>query len=208
MLVFIDESGDPGMNRKPGTSVRFIITAVVFPEPSDGEACAASICELRHKLGVNEQFEFHFNKCSQRFREQFLVAAAKHKFFYHSFVLNKEKLYGDGFKYKSSFYKFAVGVVFENLNPHLLGASVTFDQCGDREFKRELAKYLRKKTDLRDGRVRVKSVKMEDSCSNHLLQLADMVCGAVARNLRLDKTDREVYRKLIRHREWKVRHWP
>ena len=208
MLVFIDESGDPGMNGRPGTSVRFTVTAVVFSDPNVGEACAASICDLRRRLGVDERFEFHFNKCSRSFREQFLSTVGAHKFYYHAFVLNKEKLYGEGFKYKSSFYKFAVSIVFDNLKEHLLGASVTFDQCGDREFKRELAKYLKKRTDLHDGKVRVKNIKMEDSCSNHLLQLADMVCGAVARHQRLDKPDREVYRNLIKHREWKVRHWP
>jgi hypothetical protein len=208
MLVFIDESGDPGMNAKPGTSVRFTVTAVVFPDPRVGEACAASICELRRKLGVHEQFEFHFNKCSRRFREQFLSTVAAHKFFYHAFVLNKEKLYDEGFNHKSSFYKFAVGIVFENLNPHLKEASVTFDRFGDREFKRELSKYLKRRTATDDGKVHIKKIKMEDSSSNHLLQLADMVCGAIARLQRLDKADREVYRKLIRHREWKVRHWP
>ena len=181
MLVFIDESGDPGMNGKPGTSVRFTITAVVFPEPSVGEACAASICELRRKLGVDERFEFHFNKCSRSFREQFLSTVAAHKFYYHAFVLNKEKLYGEGFKYKSSFYKFAVGIVFDNLKPHLLDASVTFDQCGDREFKRESGEVPKKEDRLlHDGRIRVK----EHQDGRLVLESSLAACGYGVRSRR------------------------
>lgn len=60
----------------------------------------------------------------------------------------------------------------------------------------------------KDGPTLIKKVRTEPSHSNNLLQLADMVCGAVARSFRPDKPDRHVYRKLIRHRELGVQVWP
>lgn len=48
---------------------------------------------------------------------------------------------------------------------------------------------------------------MEASAANDLLQLVDMVCGAVARSLRVQRPD-EQFRRVVRHREYEVRFWP
>jgi hypothetical protein len=98
MLVFIDESGDPSINGKPGTSLQFVVTAVVFPNPVKGELRSRTISQLRDKLRLDPRFEFHFNKCSRKFREEFLAAVGQHKFYYHAFMVNKARLYRDGFK--------------------------------------------------------------------------------------------------------------
>jgi uncharacterized protein DUF3800 len=207
MLVFIDESGDPGMSGKVGASPVFVITAVVFSNPEEAERCAASICELRKILGLDDRFEFHFNKCADKFRRAFLERVAPFKFYHHSFVVNKDKLYGEGFKHKNSFYKFVCGMVADNLKPHLASASLTFDKCGDRAFKQQLSKYLKGR--INDGECDViRKVKFEESHTNQLLQLADMICGAVARSRRIDKDGHSIYRDLVRQREWKLRVWP
>jgi hypothetical protein len=106
MFVFLDESGDPGVRGKVGSSSVFVITAVVFSDAGEAERCAEAIRQLRKDLGLHERFEFHFNKCSDKFRTAFLERVAGFGFYHHSFVVNKDKLYGDSFRHKSSFYKF------------------------------------------------------------------------------------------------------
>jgi len=95
-------------------------------------------------------------------------------------VLNKKKLYGPGFQYKSPFYKYTVNLVFQNAKPYLRDAIVVIDRSGGQGFRKQLATYLKKKMNEKDGLSLIKKVKTERSHNNNLLQLADMVCGAVA----------------------------
>jgi hypothetical protein len=70
----------------------------------------------------------------------------------------------------------------------------------------QLEKYLKKKINVDDEIIR--KIKTEPSHSNNLIQLADMVCGAIGRSYKLDKADRMTYRKIIGHRELGVQLWP
>jgi hypothetical protein len=207
MLVFIDESGDPGMNQRSNTSRLFVVTAVLFEEPEEAEHCDQAIERLRQELRKSAAFEFKFNGCCDDYREMFLRAVSPHQFFYHSFVLNKELLWSQGFKNKESLYKQTTSLVFENAKPDLRRAKVVIDRCGDRAFRDSLGRYLKRKLDDDNGAL-IREVKMEASHSNNLLQLADMVCGAVARSFNREKKDGDRFRKMISHRERRVQFWP
>lgn len=206
MLVFVDESGDSGIKGKQGSSAYFVITAVIFEENEAAEECDAEIEGLRRLLFRGANREFHFNKLSDHFCEEFFKGIAKHGFFHISFALNKTKLYGPGFSYKDSFYKYTANLLFENAKPYLREASVVIDRTGNREFRQQLEKYLKRKINT-DGQI-IRKVKTEPSHSNNLIQLADMVCGAVARSLRDEKSGNMRFRKLIGHRELGVQLWP
>lgn len=208
MLVFLDESGDSGMKQKPGSSEFFVVTIVIFEENNEATACEGHIAAVRVELGLHEHFEFHFNSCSDKFREVFLRGVSPCGFFYHSFVLNKAKLWGQGFQNKDSFYKYTTSLVFENAKPHLREAKVVIDKCGNRDFRKQLAKYLKNKINKSDCGSLIRNVSMEPSHANSLLQLADMVCGAVARSFNRGKENRMQFRRIIRHREMRVQVWP
>jgi hypothetical protein len=208
MLVFIDESGDPGLKLESGSTDYFIVTLVAFEENEEALATDQRIQLLKRELNFPPEFEFHFNKVKGAYREAFLSAVAGFGWFYFSIVINKRKLTGAGFKFKESFYKYACGLVFENAKPYLDNATVVIDGSGSREFRRELGTYLRKRINDKKGDSRfIGKIKLQDSHSNNLLQLADMVCGAVARSYS-QKEDAETYRRLIAHREIYVQFWP
>ena len=82
-------------------------------------------------------------------------------------------------------------------------ATIIIDGSGSREFKRQFKTYLRKKI----GASIVKKVKIQSSHSNNLIQLADMIAGAVHRNF-TNKGDKNVYRKMIGAKEMYVQFWP
>ena len=208
MLVFIDESGDPGLKLESGSTDYFIVTLVAFEENEEALATDQRIQLLKRELNFPPDFEFHFNKVKGAYREAFLSAVAGFGWFYFSIVINKRKLTGAGFKFKESFYKYACGLVFENAKPHLDNATVVIDGSGSREFRRELGTYLRKRINDKKGDSRfIGKIKVQNSKSNNLLQLADMVCGAVARSY-TQKEDARTYRRLIAHREIYVQFWP
>ena len=53
----------------------------------------------------------------------------------------------------------------------------------------------------------IKKVKMQDSKGNNLLQLADMVAGAINRSLH-GLRENSLYREIIKSREIYVQSWP
>jgi len=206
MLVFIDESGDSGLKIEEGASRYFIVGLVVFEDNEDAIACDQRIQLLKKELGLSATTEFHFKRNSDKLRRAFLAAVAPYNFFYYGIVINKDpqKLWGDGFKNKESFYKYACGLVFENAKDKLHDSTVVIDQSGNLDFRRQLAKYLRTKM----NRGIIKKVKMQRSESNNLLQLADYVVGIINRSVQNKRKWADDYCRIIAHRKIYVQIWP
>lgn len=76
MLVFVDESGDSGMKSKQGSSSLFVMSAVLFEENDEAEACDKKIEELRSEIFRGRRPEFHFNKMCDAYRERFFKGVA------------------------------------------------------------------------------------------------------------------------------------
>ncbi len=208
MLVFIDESGDTGLKIKEGSSSYFIVSLVIFEDDDEATNCDKRIQLLKRELGKSEDFEFHFYHNSEKLRQGFLKAVAPYSFSYLCFALNKKSknFYGEGFKYRDSFYKCVCGFVFENAKPYLKEAKVKIDKSGAESFRGQLANYLKKKLNSK-GYNLIKKIKMEHSHSNNLLQLADYVSGIINRKIK-KKKDFELYYKYIASKEIDVRSWP
>ena len=100
-------------------------------------------------------------------------------------------------------------MVFENAKQYLNQATVIFDGSGSKDFRRQLHSYLKRKINDRGKSFSyIKKVKMQDSSKNNLIQMADMICGAVRRSFRSDEKQDQQYRDIIRHREIYVQFWP
>jgi hypothetical protein len=205
MLVFIDESGDAGLKLAQGSSRYFIIALVVFEEHEEATACDQRIQLLKRELKLPAEAEFKFRHLRTEQRQRFYEAVLPYNFFYFGIVINKEptRALGAAFQVKESFYNYACGLVFENAKPYLREAIVVIDGSGSQAFKRELSSYLRRKV----GGSILRKVKIQTSHSNHLLQLADMVVGAIQGSFS-EKTDRQVYRRLLAAKEISVHIWP
>ena len=210
MLVFIDESGDPGRKIQSGSSLYFVVALVTFDDDSEALACDQSIDLLRRELGRPPSFEFHFAKNSKNIREQFLRAITPYSFFYHVFALNKDpsKLYGPGFDVKESLYKFTARLTFENAKPFLDNAKVVIDKSGDWRFRDELASYLRRRVRDSEGRRLIRGVKLQRSDGNNLLQLADYV-ASISNRVVLGKQDSiDLRNRYLATHELTAQVWP
>ena len=130
-----------------------------------------------------------------------------YNFFFTSIVVDKRGLYGDSFKSKNAFYKYVCSLAFDNARQYLDRATVVFDGSGSRKFKREFSSYLHQKMND-EAATRIKKVKMQDSKHTNLLQLVDMVCGAIHLSLKSSKDEDWEYRRLIAHRALLVKTWP
>lgn len=208
MLVFVDESGDPGLKIESGSSRYFVVAMVIFDDHEEADAADRRIGLLRREMRIDPRFEFRFNKCRRDFRIQFLKAVAPYEFFYRGIVINKDpiKLWGEGFKHKESFYKYASGLVFQNAKASLNNASVIIDGSGSKDFRKQLERYLKRR--INDpGQRSIRKVKVQNSLNNNLIQLADMIAGVINRSFG-SKGDAKIYRQLVGHREMQVQLWP
>ena len=191
-----------------GSSDFFVLTLVIFTENEQATISDAAINNTRSELKLNPWSEFKFNKLKDSGRRHFLTSIASHQFTYFSVVVNKAKLTGKGFTFKEPFYKYVCSMAFNNCRECLEEATIVIDGSGSREFRQQLQNYIKGKVnDKNDVRACIKKVKIEDSKKNNLLQLADMVCGAVARSF-TSKKDKPSYRSLIKNRENYVQFWP
>lgn len=208
MLVFVDESGDAGLKVGNGSSSHFIVALTIFDDRDEAREADNHITSIRRQLKLRTDFEFHFHKMSATIRQTFLQEMNQFRYRYCCIVINKAKLTGPGFKYPASFYKYACKLVCSNAKDYLNEAKVVIDGSGTREFKRQLATYLKKNVnDPSCGYRHIKAVGMEDSKKSNLLQLADMIAGSVARSYK-GKGDSATYRALIRAKETYVQVWP
>lgn len=209
MLVFVDESGDTGLKFSEGSSDLFTVALVVFEENDEAEAAGERITLLRRELRKSADFEFHFKENSDSVRQAFLEAISRYNFFYFGFVVNKAALYAESLPTTEAFYTYACGLIFESAKPYLDDAVVKIDASGGRKFQRQLASYLKTKINTPEAPgQRIKSVTAKDSRGSNMLQLADMVCGAIARSYREDKAEAGLFRKMIKHREISVQVLP
>lgn len=209
MLVFVDESGCSGFKIGQGSSQYFVVAAVVFSDRTEAQRCDASFDDLRQRLGLKRFKEFHFSKDNHRIRLAVLEHAAAFDFRFGAFVVNKAKLTGVGFRYKDSFYKYPVKLLFSNIKSSLRGATVVYDKCGDRQFISELGSYLKRAMRNKEGvQTAIKKFRAEASQSNNLIQLADFVCGAVMCSVRTERRNHMAYLNVIRDKMLRFQFWP
>jgi hypothetical protein len=206
LIIFIDDSGDPGFKVTKGSSAVFVIALVIFDDPLDAEETALKIKRLRQKLNRPEKFEFKFNKCSKDFRCMFLDTITGARFRVRAIVMPKNNIYGKELRRsKESFYNYAIKMVLKHSDNTIIDAKIRIDGHGDRKFKQAMNNYLRKELNS-PGKTIFTNLKIIDSKENVLIQLADMVAGAIHRSYYNDKTDKDLYKSMIAEKienEWK-----
>ncbi len=197
------------MRLDKGSSPLFLVALVTFEDHDEAQACDDAIRDLRPRLSLRGDFEFHFAQNSRRVRQAFLSTVSEFGFSYHVFGLNKAKVTSaPGFQYKDSLYKWTARMTFENAKPHLDDAIIVLDGCGDREFRKTFSAYLRKRLNDKHGPRRIREVKIQPSHTNNLLQLADYVASISAGALRAKPESVEFRRLHLATHELTHRVWP
>jgi hypothetical protein len=208
MLVFIDDSGDPGFKVDKGSSPIFVISCVIFQDELEAEKAAVAIKEYRRKIKFPDTVEFKFNKSSKKIREGFLRAVKPFSFAVRSLVILKKLIKSEELRHnKNSFYSYAIKLLLQHNDGSILEAKVRIDGSGDRLFRRSFTNYLRKQLNSQERNI-MKDCKLIDSKGNVLVQMADMVAGSIRRAYEVEKTDHEVYRLIIHKHiqdEWRFR---
>lgn len=178
MLVFIDDSGDPGFKVEKGSSKVFVIAMVIFKDNLEAEKASLTIKELRRKLKMSDLSEFKFNKSSKKFRQIFIETVLKFDFKIRAIVVDKKDIYSQRLKtHKENFYNYVIMQVIKN-SKSIKNAKLKFDKRGEIEIRNQLRVYLSRELDNKNKNI-FNDLKFVDSRQNTLIQLADMVAGSI-----------------------------
>lgn len=198
MLVFIDDSGDPGFKLDKGSTSHFIIAMVIFDDELEAEKTAVAIKELKREIGFREQTEFRFFKTRRDFRIKFLKTINKFNFRIRCLVVDKSVIHSKELKNnKNSFYAYFIKEVLKHSNNTILNAKIRMDGSGDRIFRKSFFTYIRREINRSDKKI-MRNCKMVDSKGNVLVQMADMIAGSINRAQNKKKQDSNVYKNIIK----------
>jgi hypothetical protein len=177
MLALIDESGDAGFKLDKGSSIYFVICMAIFRDFCEAERVSKIIDNVRknsHHTG-----EFRFSKVSPKVKDAFFNAIRETEFCVRALVVNKKLITAPFLKQDhDAFYNYFLRKLLERDNGILRDAHVKIDGKGERKYREELSKYLNKQ--LPDGKI--KKLRFVNSSGDNLIQLVDMITGAIARS--------------------------
>ena len=182
MLVFIDESGDAGLDVAGGASPIFVAAMVVFTHDAAAAATQRAI-DNRDARRLPRR-EFKFSKCRDEVRDRFFDTVRGCDFNVRAIVVRKARTRSPAQSAgQDRFYEFFVESLMRRSEDALADAKVIIDGSGSKSFRQSVDAVLRRR--LRSGAVR--SVRFKDSRDDVLLQLADMCAGAIARAYKTER---------------------
>lgn len=206
MLVFIDDSGDPGFKLDKGSSAHFVISCVIFDDNLDAEETALKIKRLRRSLNWRDDHEFKFNKTNREIRLSFLNETMNCKFRIRAIVADKSIIRSPELRAsKHKFYNYMIKEVLANNGGTLKNARIRLDGHEDRAYKKAATAYFRQQLNGKSNII--KDMKFVNSQNDNLIQLADMIAGSILRTTQSSKTDSEEYYKVIKKRVEDIWHF-
>lgn len=165
---------------------------VIFESKESARTAEKAISDAKARLRVVK--EFKFNATADPVRRGFFDAIGSCEFRVRALVVDKARIRSMHLKtHKEQFYGYFVRQMMTWDGGRLRGAHVRIDGSGDRTFKREFVSYLRRQLTAD----RMKSCEFSDSSRDLLIQLADMVVGAIARSYRQDRPDKDLWRQML-----------
>ncbi len=180
-MVFVAEAGNNSFDFD-NDSTHFILAAIIIEKDKKAQL-TIEIDEIRKKYFQKKpQSEIKSAKVGQDddLRKRILTDLLALDFQIYAVIIDKQRLYGEGFQYKKSFYKFLCGLLYKELY-RTADVEVCANQHSSNPFMKEFTKYLHTnhiKPDLfSDANA---SFQFASSKTFNILQVADFVAGTLA----------------------------
>ncbi len=205
MLVLIDKCGCPGFRIIKGSTPYLVIGIVRFKDFAEAEKASNAINELKKTLNMSPQFKF--SKTNFKIKEIFFDAICHFDFEIRALIADKAGINVPDLRNNTaSFYRYLIATLLQNNNDILLGASVKINKNIDRNFRQTLTKHLHEQSEKH----LIKKFTFSDSKSDSLIQLVDMITGAISKNYMDDSIhSHQLFNKLVANNKiksiWKLR---
>ena len=195
MIIFIDESGDPGFKTKRGSSKYFVLSCLIFNDEKEIIEMNETIIQYRRAHKIPDKYEFKFNKLNKEDRCSFLRYVKNNKFTIAILVADKETVLSkSACALRDLNYEYFLGLLLERV----ITTNGSYDLRIDGSMTKIL-KYIFKSRIRKYSRHQIKlNLHVLNSKNDLLIQLADMIAGCVAKKLG-NSNDRYVYIDILRN---------
>ncbi len=176
ITAFADESGTNSFNfEKEGT--HFIVSAIIV-ENNNLENVVSQVEGIRKKyFQTGEMKSTGIGKNDSR-RIKVLKDLANVDFYIYSLVVDKSKLFSEGYRYKKTFYKNICGILYTELYRAYPDLTLIVDEHGHNPFMLSFRKYVEKK---HNNTLFSEQFLFEQSHEHVMLQVADIIAGTLLR---------------------------
>lgn len=191
-FIYIDDSGDPGLTGEGSSN--FIIASVILVGKDSRDSLIQAINEYKKNLGWKEREELKFHKTHKDTIRLAIKTANKYDYSAYAIVIDKSKLDTHSLSSveKDSIFLYTIKELLIRLK--LPNSDIIIDGVRGPKYTKKARTYLRRELGI--SGIKVNRISFENSKSNALVQLADLVAGSVARSL-TDKSDAKDYIKLF-----------
>jgi hypothetical protein len=196
--VFIDDSGDAGL--KKTNTEQLVVAAVIVVDEDKRKLLSDGIDLFRRRLGWTDLHEFKFNKTNKEILVELIDFIKGFDFKAYAVVLDKKST--DSSRVHTgniSIYNCAIKELLLQISKN--DQIVVIDGKATKSHAGKIRAYLRQH--LKEKGVEKSSIRFVDSRKDSLVQLADIVAGAIARSYK-DKTDAKRYLDLLKNKIIKI----
>jgi biotin operon repressor len=208
-LAFIDETGNYGFDfEKQGVASHFIMTSILVGEQNKNLLETGIEVIAQELFSGGEIKSKNIRRRKLESKKKVYKALQKLDFHIYSIVVDKNKLYSEGFKYKPSFYKFLYGLLYQELDKSFPVLRIQNDEHGSKEFMEGFVKYVKENhmTDLFGN----SDFTFEKSNNARIIQLADAIGGLLGEKFdsSVKSNDGYLLFELFEDQIIDIEHWP
>ena len=175
VIAFADEFGNNSFDFENQGS-HFIIASVIMNQDELSEI-KEQLESIRKKYFQTGEIKSSKVKYNHKRRILILNELKSINFSVYAVVIDKRKLFGEGFKFKQSFYKFLNGILYKELYRTFPQLELKVDEHGGNDFMRSFKKYVEKNhiRNLFTG----SEFNIKKSHNDLGVQLADFMAGTL-----------------------------
>ena len=209
MLIFLGESGVPGLNVTDQSSPYFVAALLIFDE-DQALVCKGNIDRLRLTQTLGPDYVFDFYENSDRIRTSFLKVVSDSPFQYYLLALNQDPslLTDPRFFDEDSLCQFTAEAIFRIAWDDLVKCKVVIDQGRRSPFQRQVQEFVRSMIADRTSRRMIAEAIPSDRYRDNLLQLADYVADVSSCFVRDDEPGRTLWDTYLVRKATNLRIWP
>jgi len=193
MIIFIDESGDPGFKTEKDSSLFLVISLLIFDKEEDSVETSQVVEVYRKKIKYSSSYEFKFRKTKKKIIIGLLESVKHCKFRIKSIILDKSQTDLPKGVNKRDLYYYLLTSALESSFNDCTDIKVRLDGIAERELRNAWRAYLR--SQIEEKRI---DFKLVDSKNDSLIQLADIIVGSIRRSYILGKNDTNIYKNIIK----------
>jgi len=190
--IFIDDSGDAGLGNS--NTDQLIVAAVIVVDENKKELLEDAINLFRRRLGWVDLHGFKFSKTEKSILVELIDFVKHFDFKAYAVVLDKKNIDSSNIiKSKMSVYNHTIKELLLRVSKS--NQIVVIDGKATKSYAEKVRTYLRQS--LKENGIDNTSIRFVDSRKDSIIQLADIVAGAIARSYK-DKTDAKRYLSLLK----------